>query len=71
MLVNGQAGRYLYIHASQHDITATPELISIGCERHPPSHWLSHYKTIGKKNGYSPEQIAEYGAILSLFKNWK
>jgi hypothetical protein len=27
-------------------------------------HWLEHYETIGKRNGYSDEQIAEYRRYL-------
>jgi hypothetical protein len=61
---------YYFIQASAHSITATPELINIGCESHSPQHWLTHYKSIGKKNNYSVAQIEEYGILLSLFKNW-
>ena len=69
-IVNG-VRPYYYIQAPQHTITATLEAITIGCETHAPKHWLENYKQIGKANGYTKEQIAEYGAILSLFKKWK
>ena len=62
---------YLYIEASKDSITATPGLINIGCESHSPTHWLKHYKEIGKKNGYTEAQIYEYGCLLSLFKQCK
>ena len=69
-IVNG-VRPYYCIQAPQHTITATLETITIGCETHTPKHWLENYKQIGKANGYTKEQIAEYGAILFLFKEWK
>jgi len=69
-IVNGICPYYC-IQAPQHTITATLEAITIGCETHAPKHWLENYKQIGKANGYTEEQIAEYGAILFLFKEWK
>ena len=59
------------IQASQDVITATPELIAIGCEVHTPVYWLQHYEDIGKAYGYTEKQIHEYGCLLSLFKNCK
>ena len=38
--------------------------ISVGCKVHTHEIWLGHYKEIGKNNGYTPEQIKEYGKIL-------
>lgn len=35
--------------------------IAIGCEVRDFTYWLKNYKTIGKENGYTPDQIKEYG----------
>ena len=39
--------------------------IAVGCEIHDFAYWLKNYKTVGKENGYTPEQIKEYGEILN------
>ena len=39
--------------------------IAVGCKIHDFAYWLKNYKTVGKENGYTPEQIKEYGEILN------
>jgi hypothetical protein len=38
--------------------------IAIGCQIRDFADWLKNYKTIGKENGYTAEQIKEYGEII-------
>lgn len=51
------------VHKAYH---AGEGIIAIGCERHHYSHWLKHYRSIGRKNAYTPEQIKEYYTIIKL-----
>lgn len=37
---------------------------------HPISHWLTNYEIIGRKNGYSEEQIIEYKKYIDLFADF-
>jgi hypothetical protein len=36
----------------------------VGCVRHTITKWLKDYSAIGEENGYTPEQIEEYGLHL-------
>ena len=55
----------LEINGSAHVVTLVSYTqIAIGCQVRTFSDWLKNYKTIGKENGYSFEQIKEYGEIL-------
>jgi uncharacterized protein YjbI with pentapeptide repeats len=38
--------------------------IVIGCERHTVKEWLDRYQEIGKKEGYSEDQILMYGNFI-------
>ena len=65
--VYGNAWVYnpLTITGSAHSVSLVSYThIAIGCEVHTFSDWLKNYKSIGKKNRYTPEQIKEYGEIL-------
>ncbi len=54
------------IKGSRHIITMLSEYnVTIGCRRNTLAWWLENYRKIGKKEGYTPEQIAEYGGYLS------
>ena len=44
--------------------TQTGEL-KIGCHVHSFEYWLEHYKAIGRKEGYTTEQIEEYGLHIA------
>ena len=43
-------------------------LVQIGCHRQTLTKWLKNFKDIGKTEGYSDEQIFEYGEYLKLIK---
>lgn len=38
--------------------------ISIDCHRHTIQEWLENYAEIGKKHGYTPEEIEEYRGYI-------
>ena len=40
--------------------------IVIGCKRNSISEWLEQYEDIGRKNGYSDEQIKRYGDFIKM-----
>ena len=57
----------LYIQGTRHAVTLCSHTqIAIGCHVHDIKDWQKHYRAIGKKNGYSKEQIAEYRAYINL-----
>ena len=56
----------LYIQGSKHAITNSAYgKLAIGCEIHTFAEWKKNYKAIGKANGYTPEQIKEYGLHIA------
>ena len=57
----------LHIVGRNHSLTnCSPKHIQIGCERHSFDVWKICYEHYGQKNGYSPEQIAEYKLLIDL-----
>jgi UDP-3-O-[3-hydroxymyristoyl] glucosamine N-acyltransferase len=40
--------------------------IAVGCQVYTHAQWNRHYKSIGNANGYTPEEIEEYGRILDF-----
>ena len=58
----------LYAQGSKHCASnASYGSIAIGCEIHTFAVWLTNYEAIGRKNGYTEDQIKEYKAIIDLF----
>jgi hypothetical protein len=43
-----------------------PGFLQIGCHKHPIAQWLSHGESIGKVEGYTPEQVEEYRKIIDF-----
>ena len=41
--------------------------LTIGCQVHTIKSWLEHYRSIGKANGYTDAQIAEYKRYIDIF----
>ena len=39
-------------------------------KKHSITWWLGHYEEVGKEEGYTIAQIAEYGALLQAVKHW-
>ena len=57
-----------YIQGSRHALTLCSHTqIAIGCHVHTIAEWKKTYKAVGKAEGYTPEQIAEYGEYIALF----
>ena len=57
----------LFISASQHSVSYWGyDAIQIGCKKHTVSEWQKHFREIGKAEGYSEEQIDEYGFYIDL-----
>src|SRR5208337_1237547 len=55
----------LTITGSAHSVSLVSYTqIAIGCHVRDFADWLKNYKTVGKENGYTTEQIKEYGEIL-------
>jgi hypothetical protein len=58
----------LYIQGSKHAATnAKYGHIAIGCEVHTFAEWQEQFQAIGKANGYTEAEIAEYKMIIDLF----
>jgi hypothetical protein len=58
----------LYIQGSRHALTFCKfGWIQIGCHGKPIAWWQENYKELGAKEGYTPEQIEEYGLYIELF----
>lgn len=57
----------LFISASQHSVSYWGyDAIQIGCKKYTISEWQKHLREIGKAEGYSEEQIDEYGFYIDL-----
>ena len=71
--VSGDAWKFspLYIQGTRHNITVCSHThIQIGCQCHAINQWQRNYQSIGKAQGYTPDQIAEYGMILAFCADW-
>ena len=71
--VSGNAWVYspMQIQGTRHFVTTCDHSnIRIGCHKHTPEYWKKHFKTIGKANGYTNEQIEEYGIIIDMCSKW-
>ena len=57
----------LYIQGSRHALTlCSLTQIAVGCHVHDIPEWLKRFRVIGRSEGYTKEQIAEYGVYLKL-----
>lgn len=57
----------LFISASQHSVSYWGyDAIQIGYKKYTISEWQKHFREIGKAEGYSEEQIDEYGFYIDL-----
>ena len=56
--------KIILITGSRHSIYAIDNDIRIGCQRQSLEDWLKNYKDVGEKEGYTSEQIREYGLYL-------
>jgi len=56
--------RVIRIVGSVHEINAIGGEVSVGCIRKPIAEWLETFQEVGVANGYTPEQVTEYGMHL-------
>jgi hypothetical protein len=56
--------RVIRIQGSRHEINAINGDVRVGCVRMPITEWLERYKTVGRAQGYTDEQVIEYGLHL-------
>ncbi len=62
----------LYIQGTKHACYwAKKGYLGIGCKVYPIAKWMEQYKEIGKKRGYSEEEISEYSNYIELFNKMK
>jgi hypothetical protein len=62
--LSGAKQRVVTIQGSRNQIVAIDDDIQIGCYRKTSAEWMAYYEEVGAAEGYSPEQIAEYGEHL-------
>ena len=56
-----------YIQGTRHALTlCSPTQIAVGCHVHTIEEWLAGYKEIGAREGYTQDQVEEYGRYLTL-----
>jgi len=57
----------LQIQGSKHLVyVAGPNIIGVGCIRNTAAWWNEHYKAVGRKDGYTDGQVAEYRQWLDI-----
>jgi len=53
---------------SNHVIAIEGNYLNIGCISLTVNQWLEQYKELGNKNGYSEDEIEEYGNVIKMIK---
>ena len=58
----------LFIVGTKHSLTNCKKgYIQIGCHCKEISWWVKNYEMVGKREGYSADEIKEYGEYIKLF----
>ena len=58
----------LYIQGPRHALTNCKYgYIQIGCHCNTFAYWQKHYKAIGRAEGYTEEEIEQYGLFIQMF----
>jgi hypothetical protein len=58
----------LYLQGAKHALTNSRYgHIMIGCHEYTFEYWQDHYKAIGRAEGYTKEEIKQYGLFIKLF----
>ena len=68
--VSGDAWKQspLYIQGTRHALTNSRKgYLQIGCYEKTFQDWKKHYTAIGHAEGYTSDQIKEYGQLIDLF----
>ena len=64
--LRGAEGDFVIGYFGKHHAIAAGGYISIGCERHTYQEWLDDGEQIGKDNGYTDDEIADYMDWIKL-----
>jgi hypothetical protein len=57
----------IFINGPKHSVSWWGlNMISIGCRRYTCEQWLDNYMRIGEREGYTPDQIAEYKTYIDI-----
>ena len=59
-------GEFVLGYFGKHHAVAAGGCISIGCKRHTYQEWLDNGEQIGKANGYTDAEIADYMDWIKL-----
>lgn len=68
--LSGANGTFTTYYSGRDHGIAAGGYISIGCERHPYQHWLDHGVEIGRKNGYTDDEIERYMGWITQAVRW-
>ena len=61
--------RSIFITGTRHLVNwYSTEILHIGCHKKEIDWWLENYETIGKKEGYTEDQIKEYYGYIMICK---
>jgi len=61
----------LTANPGKHPVTISDNKTVIGCEVHEHDYWLENIEEIGKKHGYSYDEIELYRSVMTLLINQK
>ena len=59
---------FIRMRGSRHEINAHGAIVQIGCHVKEIAWWLEHYKAVGRKENYTPDEVEEYGQYLALIE---
>jgi hypothetical protein len=59
--------KYLQIKGSKAWLVGFGDKIQIDCEDHTVIEWQQEYEAIGKKNGYTDDEIKEYKSYIDFY----
>ncbi len=58
----------LYIQGTRHTLTNSRYgYVTIGCHEHTFEYWQENYESIGREEGYTTEEIEQYGLFIQMF----
>ncbi len=58
------------IQGTRHQLITIGRDVHIGCRRRTLEKWLASFEEFGTNEGYTPDQIAEYGEHLHYILRW-
>ena len=58
------------VRGSRHPLIATKDAIHVGCMREGLDWWREHHEAVGRKQGYTSAQVAEYRRHIEYAAEW-